>query len=141
MAVSEKTISDAFYTYLTADSSFNTAIGGTSSTAGRLYLSLAPRDADFPFVVMTFISGVTFDTMPKDGYSYRIQFAAFEDEGGGPRGCMDILDALRARLHRTRVSPTGYRELAVREDVPLAPFFNEKTWQQSVDYIAEGVAA
>ena len=146
MAVEQAKVIDGLYNHLKGHSTFNTAVGGTAALAGRIYHGSAPRIGEsdgintmqYPYVVFFVVSSTYNDSFAKDGYSYRVQFTIMEDKEAGPRACMDVTDALRARLHRTQFTVTSHKTLAAREDVPRGPVFVDGAWQQDTDYIIEG---
>lgn len=146
MAVEQAKVMDGINTYLSIDSTFNTALGGSATVRGRFYYDTAPRIGEttstgkmqYPYVVFFLISGVYNDTFAKDGYNYRVQFSIFEDKEAGPRACMDITDALRARLHRQGFAVTGHDNMTAREDVPTGPTLIDGAWMQTTDYFIQG---
>ena len=133
---------EALYTYLTADSTFNTAIGGTASSAGRLFYVTSPRQTDFPFVTYEVVSNR--DEMPmmsQASYSASIGFAIYESKAAGPRACLDINDKLRARLNRQTFSITGATMLAATLEVERGPEDVDNAFFQRVDYLIRGFAS
>ena len=129
---------DGLYAYLTADSTFNTAIGGGVATAGRLCYGHAERDTTLPFTVYQIVSSVDGDTMQKDGYDYRVQITAYEDVEAGARAVLDIMDKLRARLHRQRFTVTDHQQMTVSEDTVRGPFREDDAWRIDADYLVKG---
>ena len=138
MAVVRAKILDGLFTFLTADSTFNTLIGGSASTAGRITSGKAKENEDFPYVVMDTVSDVGNDTFDKDGYLMRIQFDLYESESAGKRACWDILDTLVARLHRKKFTVVDHDQMAAQYDSKLGPFAEGETWRIAADFRIEG---
>lgn len=127
------------YTYISADSAFNTAVGGDASTAGRIRYARAQKGETYPYVVFHLISFVGNNTMATDGYSARFQFDIWESEEAGPRACMDVADALRSRLSRAVYAITNHEQTQMRMDNELPPVLEETAWRQVCDYVAQGL--
>jgi len=138
VAVSQVNVFTGFYTYLTADSTFNTAMGGGVATAGRIWYSHVERDETLPFAAVDLISSVDADTMQKDGYDYRVQVTIYDDGEAGPLAVMGHLDKLRTRLHRQRFSVTGHQQMTVSEDTVRGPFREDDAWRVDADYWVRG---
>jgi len=138
LPVTTSNVLDGLYAYLTADSTFNTAIGGDAVTAGRLWYGHAERDTALPFCVYQIVSSVDGDTMQTDGYEYRVQITAYEDVEAGPRATTDIMDKLRARLHRQRFAVVDQTQMTVSEDTLRGPFREDDAWRADADYLVKG---
>jgi hypothetical protein len=133
---------EALYSYLTADSTFNTAIGGDASTAGRLFYVTSPRETSFPFVTYEVISNR--DEMPlmsEASYSASVGFAIYETKAAGPRACLDINDKLRTRLNRQTFAITGATMLAATLEIERGPEDVDNAFFQRVDYLVRGFAS
>ena len=139
MAVSLVPVIEALYSYLTGDSTFNTAIGGSASAAGKLYYGTVPKDTEFPFVTYEILDNRDeMPTMSEASYSMSIGFLIFESKEAGPRACLDINDKLRARLNRQTFSITGATMLAATLEVDRGPEDIDNAFFQRVDYLIRG---
>lgn len=138
MAVAQANVLDGLYSYLTADSTFNTAIGGSGSAAGRISFGVADFEETLPYVVFNMVSATFADTMDKGGYEYRVQFTAYDDTEAGPRAVADLMDKLRTRLHRQQFSVTGHSNMTAVEDAPRGPFKEDDIWRMDADYFIRG---
>ena len=133
---------EGLYSYLTADSAFNTAIGGSASGAGRLYYVTAPRQTSFPFVTHEVVSNTDeIPMMSEASYSASIGFAIYETKAAGPRACLDINDKLRERLNRQTFSITGATMMAATLEVERGPEDVDNAFFQRVDYLIRGFAS
>ena len=133
---------EGLYSYLTGDSTFNTAIGGSASSAGRLYYSLAPKGTSFPYATFQVISNTdALAPMAQEAYSSTIQISIFETYEAGPRACLDINDKLRARLNRETFSITGATMMAATMAIERGPMHVDESYMQAVDYLVRGFAA
>lgn len=141
MAVTTGNILNGLYAYLTADSTFNTSIGGDASTAGRIRYGLADQEEDAPYVVYdviddTFAGTETFD---KQGFHMRVQFRIYGDPHTDPADLMDVEDNLRARLHRAApFAVTGHKITGSVRDQMRGPFREEDVWRIDADYMIDG---
>ena len=79
MAVETDKVLDGLYSRLTGDSTFNTAIGGSATVAGRYRFGRAAREETLPYVVGDLISGVPIDAFNVQGFRYRVQFTVVAD--------------------------------------------------------------
>ena len=139
MAVEIAKVTDGLYARLTADSTFNTAIGGTGSAAGRLYLDIAPHETAFPYVSFFIISGTAgMEAFDKQGYELRVQFTIWEDEDAGPRACLGVYDALHLRLHGAGFSVTDHNNMTAEQTLLLGPRKEDEVWRIDVDYFIRG---
>jgi len=127
------------YSHLTGDSDFNTAIGGSGSTAGRLRFRLANKSETYPYCVFHVISLVGEDNMTTDGYFIRFQFDIWESEEAGPRACMDVADDLRARMTRATYTITNHEQTQIRLDTATPPALEGTAWVSRCDYVAQGL--
>ena len=133
---------DGLYTHMTGDSTFNTAIGGDASTAGRIYYVTSPRKTSFPFVTYEVVSNRDeIPTMSDASYAVSVQFAIFESKAAGPRACMDINDKLKARLERATFSITSHTMMAATLEVERGPEDIDDAFFQRVDYLIRGFAS
>tara|TARA_Y100001973_G_C5209184_1_gene344087 strand:- start:17572 stop:18003 length:432 start_codon:yes stop_codon:yes gene_type:complete len=142
MAISLVPVIEGLYSHLTGDSTFNSAIGGSASSAGKLYYGLAPKDTSFPFVAYTVTRNR--DEMPvlsEASYAVTVQFVIVESREAGPRACMDINDKLRLRLDRQTFAITGLTMLAAALEVERGPVDDDEAYVQTVDYLIRGFAA
>jgi hypothetical protein len=140
MSVATAKVSDGLYTFLTADSTFNTQIGGDASTAGRLRQGFAEENVTFPYAVMSSVSGIPEDTFTKDGMRILIQFDLYEKEAAGMRSAMDLLDTLMARLHRKTFAITGHKFMASLLQNYIGPFKEDKAIRIVATFALEGDA-
>jgi hypothetical protein len=139
MAVTLTPVVEAIYAHLTGDSNFNTAIGGTASSSGRLFYGTAPKGAAFPFCVYQVTqSRDELQAMSEASYAVSVQFSIFETKEAGPRACMDINDKLRTRLNRQTFSITGHTMLAAALEVERGPQDVDEAFFQQVSYLIRG---
>ncbi len=139
MAVDLANIMVGVFDHLTADSTFNTAMGGNDSTAGRIRFGSARDNETWPYTVIHVISMVPMNASVKDGYSIRVQFSIFEKlEDDSPEDIINDYDALTARLTRTAVSAGGHETMKPRQDITRGPFRVDEAWQIDADWIYEG---
>ena len=140
MALTSKTILGGLYTHLTGDSTFNTAVGGTASTAGRIWFGLAKAGEAMPYCVMSEVSSGTFDTMGAAGLESRVSFQLVSDAPGGPADCVDLADKLRVRLDNATFTASGHEVLpAVLED-EVGPIRETDAWVLNIDYTIRALA-
>jgi len=139
MTVSTAEITDGIYSRLTGDSTFNTAIGGGATTAGRLHYAIAPRDPTTPFVTYNVIGGAPIRTMADDGYELRVQFSVYGGRAAGPRAVQAVMDLLRARLDVVRFTIANHANLPALEQMPRGPMLDGDTddalWVMYTDYL------
>jgi len=140
VAVEIQDILDGLYSHLTGDSAFNTALGGTGSTAGRLYLAEAVEEATLPYAVTLVIDDVPEDTFTTTGFMVRVQFSIYTARAPGPRAATVIQDKLRARLHNATFSITDHYTWCARCDINRGPFVDGITWRCDSDYLIQGNA-
>jgi hypothetical protein len=138
MTVAHADVYDALYSHLTANSTFNTSLGGDASTAGRLAWGRSLPDDAFPRAVLTIVDGGNFDAFDKDGFDVRIQVSIWGDEAGGARAVQVIGDQLMARLNGASVSATGHQIITPISDVLRGPYIEEETWRVDMDFIIQG---
>ena len=140
MAIAELNIVDGIYSYLTADSTFNTAIGGTASAAGRLYHGQTPTNATptTPYVVYFIIDTVDEDSFDKDGFNISVQFSIWDTKASGARACLDTYDKLHARLHRAIVTMSNIDEMPAELDIKRGPVIDDQYWLIQADYLFRG---
>jgi len=139
MALSLVPVVEALYVYMTADSDFNTAIGGDASTAGSMYYSTAPNGSAFPFVVYEVTANRDeLQCLSEASYAVSVTFTIFETKAAGPRACMDINDKLRTRLDRTTFSITDHTMLAATLEVERGPQDVDEAFFQQVSYLIRG---
>ena len=139
MALTLVPVVEGIYSHLTGDSTFNTAVGGSASAAGRLFYGLAPRETDFPFCVYTVVRNR--DEMPllsEASYAVTVQLIMVESKEAGPRARMDINDKLRARLDRQTFAITGHTMLAAALEVERGPTEDDEAFVQTADYLIRG---
>lgn len=132
---------DSLFTYLTADSTFNTALGGQSSKAGRIWFAQPKRNATFPYCFYDIIdNSAEVDTFADDSYRMRVQFTVYDTATSvkGARTVADIIDKLRARLHRARFTVTGHQQMGAALDNERGPVREEQTWRMDADYMITG---
>lgn len=135
MAVVEQDlVGDALYTYLTGNSTFNTAMGGDATTAGRVDLGYAQADRSMPYCVVTFIDGIAAGTMANDGLEFRIQLDIWDDLEAGPAAIAGHMDKLRLRLDRQRLTITSHNAITSEEDIVRGPLREQEAWRVSADY-------
>ena len=69
---SPQNVVEAVYTRLTGDSTLNTSLGGTASTAGRVYHQLARQNDTLPLLIFdvldvrilrAFAGGISYETL------------------------------------------------------------------------------
>jgi len=133
---------EGLYSHMTGDSTFNTAIGGSASAAGRLFYATAPRQTSFPFVTYEVMSNRDeIPMMSQASYSASVSFVIYETLAAGPRACLDINDKLRARLDRQTFSITGATMLAATLEVERGPEDVDNAFFQRVDYLIRGFAS
>ena len=139
MAASLVNVIEGLYTWMTSDSTFNTAIGGSAGSAGRLFYGLAPSKTQFPFVTYEVVQNRDeLPTMSEASYAVIVRFSIWETREAGPRACMDINDKLRSRLDRQTFSITGATMLAAALEVERGPSNLEQAFSQRVDYLIRG---
>jgi hypothetical protein len=126
------------YNHLTGNNTFNTAIGGDSSTAGRLFFGRAAKGTAYPYATYTVVSIVDDSNMTQDGYSARVQFDIWESESAGPRACLDVCDALRAELHKETFTVTNITQMKSVLALEIAPVPDDKSWHSISDYTIAG---
>ena len=132
-------VAAGLYSHLTADSGFNTSIGGDGSTAGRLYYGQAPEDTQMPFVVFFAIDNREENsTMSAAAYAVSVQFSIVEEYAAGPRSCLDITDKLRARLNRSTFAITGHTMMAATVEIERGPTPSDRAYLQTCDYLVRG---
>tara|TARA_R110000824_G_scaffold157256_2_gene330689 strand:+ start:95 stop:523 length:429 start_codon:yes stop_codon:yes gene_type:complete len=142
MAISLVNVVGGLYTWLTTDSDFNTAIGGSSGVAGRLYYGLAPKGAALPLVMYEVTANRDeIPTMSEASYAVTVEFEIVETKEAGPRACMDINDKLRDRLSRQTFTITGATMLAAALGVERGPVNVDQAYVQTVDYLIRGFAS
>ena len=132
-------VAEGLYAHMTGDSSFNTAIGGDASTAGRLYYGQAEDDTAFPYVVFQAIDNTQEDsTMSEAAYAVSIQFTIVEEYDAGPRACLDVADKLLAPMNRATFSITGHTMMAATLEVERGPEVDDRVYFQTCDYLIRG---
>ena len=132
-------VADGLYTYMTADAGFNTSIGGSASTAGRLYYGQAPEGTTLPYVVFFAIDNRDeTPTMSESSYAVSVQFSIVEEAAAGPRACLDISDKLRARLNRSTFGITDHTMMAATVENERGPVMDDRTYLQTCDYLIRG---
>jgi hypothetical protein len=124
----------AYYTHLTAASTFATLVGG------RVYMDNAPARAALPYAVVSFIDKVQVDTFDANGYEIRTQVTMYSAKADGPRAVIDIGDALRDRVHRVKWTPTGHAQMVAVVDVERGPERESELWRYDVDVMLTGFA-
>ena len=137
MAVEVAKILDGLHSYLTADSTFNTQIGGSASIAGRLTTGSVKEDETFPYAAMSLVSHVKNDTFDKPGYLTRIQFDLYESLAAGQRSAMDMLDLLVLRLHRQKFTVASHDQMAAQFD-SMNVIEPGEVWRIVADFLIEG---
>lgn len=138
MSVTQVDILDALYTRLTGNSTFNTAMGGNVTTAGRIRFGVANRDEAFPYCVITFVSGIERRALGEAGYDYTLQFSIYDDTEAGARAVGAHCDTLRARLDAAHFTPTGHQQYAAREIAVRGPLYEVDAWRIDSDYVLTG---
>lgn len=141
MAVELAKFIDGIYSWLTADSTFNTAIGGGATTAGRLRYQLAQRDETMPYCVYTLIDGVPQDTFPKDGVEIRVQFSIYTAKSGGSRAAAVVGDKLRARLKDVHLTVTSHGTWGAEEAAARGPLLDDDAWRIDLDFLISGLVS
>ena len=141
MAVATSNVLDGLFSHLTGDSTFNTAVGGTASSAGRIRYGLADQEETAPYVGFDLIDD-TFagtETFAKQGFHMRVQFRIYGGPHTDPSDLMDVEDKLRARLHRASpFSVTGHTVTGSVRDQMRGPFREEDVWRIDADYMIDG---
>jgi hypothetical protein len=120
MSDAQQNMIEGLMTRLTADSAFNTAIGGDANTAGRIYDGAPPEavasaDADDPFLSVprpfATVSVVADDdvlTFDGDDIDADVQIDIYADADGGAKALRTIGGDLYDRLHHASFNVTGY---------------------------------
>lgn len=109
--------------------------------ADRIRYAYADREETQPFLVWQMISGVPFETMDANGYDLRVQFTAYAHLDAGPDSALDVIDALRERLHRQRFLVAGHDTMTVVMDQPRGPMREDEGWRVDVDAFVRGFAS
>ena len=132
MAVEQAQIMDGLYSWLTAASTFNTAVGG------RVRQGQADPEETLPYCVLTVVSMGDFHAMDKSGTTLRIQVDVYDVEGDGPRSLMAIWDTLMLRLDRAIVTATGHELIPAFLDNARGPLLEDQAWRISGDFLISG---
>ena len=138
MSVTTAKLIDGILTFLTADSSFNSAIGGSASAKGRLGHLEVVQNETFPYAVMTIVSGTPEDTFTSFGERTLVQFDLYESKQAGPRAALDLLDTLKARLHQKRFTVSGSHYMATSFEQYIGPMKEGKTYRVVITFAFEG---
>lgn len=141
MTVLLASIFDDMWDYLTSDSTFNTAIGGSALSRGRLYYDQqAPPDSGptFPYAMMSIVDEVWDDTFTTQGYDIRVQVTIWDEEDAGPKAVMEHADKLRARIHRQTFTVTGHNNMAAIVDITRGPLKEDDAFRMDADIRLRG---
>ena len=126
------------FDHLKSDSEWNTALGGTNTTAGRIWFNLADQDETLPYAVFSLVSSLASDSFPHDGYDLRVQIEVYESMENGPEVLLTHMDNLREHLHRHRFGVQSHDQIAAEEDIMRGPFTDGDAWRMDADYIIRG---
>lgn len=137
MAIALADFTDALYSRLTGNSTFNTAMGGTASTAGRIRMDWIEEDSDLPYCAFTIVSSDDWSAggaNGKDGDDVTVQFSIWDKGQLGPRAVAAHLDKLHARLARGRFTPSNQEVLTPLRLQTRGPFKDDLLWRVDADY-------
>jgi hypothetical protein len=135
MALSRATILAALHTHLTADSTFNTAMGGDAVTAGRIRYDHVSEDETLPYAVATVTSDVFWDAMDKQGTQMRLSVQIYEDQAVGLTVLLGHVDKLMARMHEAVPTIASHAPLTVQFDVAIGPIMEGELWRHNSDFM------
>lgn len=133
--VSIEKVGNGLYSFLTADSLFNTEIGGSASAAGRLRAGIAEDNISTPYAVYSFVSDVFWDTFAQEGAQIRVQISCYRDQEDGSNEIAKLGDMLRDRLHRADLTISGHEPLTVEFDIARGPFREDELWRYDFDFV------
>lgn len=137
MATPHQTFRKAIYDKFKASQ-----VAGTvyAAVGGRLYSTVAPANATFPYIVVDGISMVETDTFNANIENLRVQFSIFSDSRTSDVECLGILDKLNTCFDDTALTLTGtgltsYAHIRMKKDVSVGPFVADKRMMATQDYI------
>ena len=131
---------DGLFSQLTGNSNFNTAIGGSASSAGRVrYGQIDDRDLAMPFAVINLVSVNDFDSFTHDGYSAMIQLSVYSDaESSSARENNVIADKARERVHRQSITVSNHESMTSEVSQTRGPLREDNAWRTDFDLILRG---
>ena len=115
----------AFYEKLVSDTPFNTSMGGSGSTAGRVFHGIAPADSTYPLAVFNLVNPEvesTFtDTKTQSNFTFRVDI--FTRKTLSSDNLFAASDRLNALLHKQSfaVTDNGTAECLIVSDGQLIP--------------------
>jgi hypothetical protein len=126
------------YSFMVADSSFNTSIGGDASTNGRLWWDKAEPDETLPYAVMTAVDWVKANVMATDGCVLRLQVAVYVDEASSTAAALTaIIDNLLDRMQRASITITNHENTTPAFDIMRGPVYDDDTIRMDADFLLE----
>ena len=131
-AVTVDLVIDALRTKLLTGA-FATEVGS------RVHYYEAPRSETLPYCVFFIVDNTPeHDTFDRNSFRMRVQISVHDSEANGPRALGDIIDDLRALLHRVVLAVAGHECLPLDLDMERGPMKEGDVWVCHADYILAG---
>jgi hypothetical protein len=115
----------AFYEKLTSDSAFNTSLGGSASSAGRIFHGIAPANSTYPLAVFNLVlpevQSTFADTKTQSNFTFRVDI--FTRKTLSSDNLFAASDRLNTLLHKQSfaVTDNGTADCLIVSDGQLIP--------------------